>query len=119
MGRDKRTYGKQDLKSLNVTREIPTYQCLNGIVLTVRDENLVRVDLHGKKTTDVRDYILKGISDAHIKCANVVEVIHGFNRGSTLKKAAEAELAAIKQSNLIKDFYPSPRNQGSTIIHLS
>ncbi len=118
MGRHTRSSSRQDFRQTNDKQFAPTYQCVNGIVLTVRDENLVRVDLHGKKTTDVREMILRGISDAQLKSASIVEIIHGYNRGGALKKATENELVEIKQSKLIKDFYPSPCNHGSTIVHL-
>ena len=96
-----------------------TYQNYNGFVLRVREEDLVRVDLHHKVTTEVRSAILRGVSDAHIKSVSIIEIIHGYLRGSVLKTAVQKELSSLQKTNTVANFYLSPRNPGSTIVHLT
>lgn len=85
----------------------------------VSSQNILPVDLHGMRTTEVRSAILQGVSDAHLNNVRVLSIVHGFNGGAALRTECMRCLSELQKDGTVDEYEVHPQNPGQTLVKLS
>ena len=78
----------------------------------------MQLDLHSFTLKDAKEIIKKEIINCYNNSINTLEIIHGYNNGTSIKNYLKnsKELRSLKE---VKEIIPSLLNSGKSIIYLN
>lgn len=78
----------------------------------------MQLDLHSFTLKEAKEIIKKEIINCYNNNINTLEIIHGYNNGTSIKNYLEnsKELRSLKE---VKEIIPSLLNSGKSIIYLN
>ena len=78
----------------------------------------MQLDLHSFTLKEAKEIIKKEIINCYNNNINTLEIIHGYNNGTSIKNYLKnsKELRSLKE---VKDIIPSLLNSGKSIIYLN
>ena len=78
----------------------------------------MQLDLHSFTLKEAKEIIKKEIINCYNNNINTLEIIHGFNNGTSIKNYLKnsKELRSLKE---VKEIIPSLLNSGKSIIYLN
>lgn len=78
----------------------------------------MQLDLHSFTLKEVKEIIKKEIINCYNNNINTLEIIHGYNNGTSIKNYLKnsKELRSLKE---VREIIPSLLNSGKSIIYLN
>ena len=78
----------------------------------------MQLDLHSFTLKEAKEIIKKEIINCYNNNINTLEIIHGYNNGTSIKNYLKnsKELRSLKE---VKEIIPSLLNSGKSIIYLN